>query len=200
MKFMTPSGSCLSVIFFLPCVVVIGCSAKQQASKIEIMKPANRPVSDPGPTLKFNIVKDVPGLIDEDALQQEEQMKKRLPGNEFVGTQRMMHEATLGTEFIDAFKDAKECNGITFFERNAEAKTDFTLQVGVSGHDKHSENQDWTWMLFYPSDPSPKDSMGHGMGGMGSQSNAQLTARDVCLTIWDDIAPNHFKRQGGTVQ
>jgi hypothetical protein len=71
----------------------------------------------------------------------------------------------------------------------------------LSGHDdpKASE-QSWTWILHYLSDPSPADKSGHGMGGMGIQSNAKLTARDVCMTVWDDIDPNHFKKPGGKIE
>jgi hypothetical protein len=33
-------------------------------------------------------------------------------------------------------------------------------------------------------------------GDMGKQRTAKLAAKDVCLTIWDDLYPNHFKGQG----
>jgi hypothetical protein len=38
------------------------------------------------------------------------------------------------------------------------------------------------------------------MGGMGNQTSAKLTAKDICLTIWDDIDPNHFKKPGGKIE
>jgi hypothetical protein len=95
---------------------------------------------------------------------------------------------------------SKECNGITFYLKT-DKKPDFTVQIMVSGHDdpKASE-QSRTWILHYLSDPSPADKSGHGMGGMGIQSNAKLTARDVCMTVWDDIDPNHFKKPGGKIE
>ncbi len=71
----------------------------------------------------------------------------------------------------------------------------------VSGHDdKKTSEQSWTWILSYLTDPSPADKASHGMGGMGIQSNAKLTARDVCMTVWDDIDPNHFKKPGGKIE
>ena len=55
-------------------------------------------------------------------------------------------------------------------------------------------------MLGYLTDPSPADNKSHGVGGMGIQSNAKLTARDVCMTVWDDVDPNHFKKPGGKIE
>jgi hypothetical protein len=57
-----------------------------------------------------------------------------------------------------------------------------------------------TWILSYLADPSPAESKSHGVGGMGIQSDAKLTARDVCLTVWDDVDPNHFKKPGGKIE
>jgi hypothetical protein len=72
---------------------------------------------------------------------------------------------------------------------------------GPPGHDNpKASEQSWTWMLGYLTDPSPADSKSHGMGGMGIQSTAKLTARDVCMTVWDDVDPNHFKKPGGKIE
>jgi hypothetical protein len=163
-------------------------AAKQEAVK-----------KDP-PTLGFNHIKDVSPLTDEDAYMEELKLEKQLPGNEFVHDKRAMHEAALMNEFMEGFKNSKECNGITFYLKT-DKKPDFTVQIMVSGHDdpKASE-QSWTWILSYLTDPSPDDKSGHGMGGMGIQSNAKLTARDVCMTVWDDVDPNHFKRPGGKIE
>jgi hypothetical protein len=69
------------------------------------------------------------------------------------------------------------------------------------GHDDHSlGEQSWTWILNYPGDPGPADSRAHGIGGIGSQSTSKLTARDVCVTVWDDVDPNHFKKPGGKIE
>jgi len=157
------------------------------------------PKKDP-PTLGFNQIKGVSPIIDSDALIEEGKLEKELPGNQFVHDKRAMHEAALMNEFVEGFKNSKECNGITFYLRT-DKKPDFTVQISVMGHDdsKFSE-QSWTWILGYPADPSPADKSGHGMGGMGSQSTAKLTARDVCMTVWDDVDPNHFKKPGGKIE
>src|SRR2546427_10432657 len=152
------------------------------------------------PTLGFNHIKGVSPITDEDAYMEELKLEKQLPGNEFVHDKRAMHEAALMNEFMEGFKNSKECNGITFYLKT-DKKPDFAVHIMVSGHDdKKVGEQSWTWMLGYLNDPSPVDSKSHGMGGMGIQSNAKLTARDVCMTVWDDVDPNHFKKPGGKIE
>lgn len=163
-------------------------SAKQQTSK-----------KDP-PTLGFNHIKDVSPITDDDAIHEEWKLEKELPGNQFVHDKRAMHETILMNEFIEGFKNSKECNGITFYLKT-DKRSDFTVQISVMGHDDPKlGGQTWTWILGWPGDPGSTDGKAHGMGGMGNQSNAKLTARDVCMTIWDDVDPNHFKKPGGKIE
>ena len=167
--------------------------AKQQTAK-----------RDP-PTLGFTQAKDLSPILDFDAYNEETEMQKKLPNNEFVKTKRILHETGLLNEFVEGFKDSKECNGITLYLKS-EKKPDFTVLISVGGHDPNpafpefKPEQSWVWILSYPADPGPADSKSHGMGGMGKQSNAKLTARDVCMTIWDDVDPNHFKKPGGKIE
>ena len=152
------------------------------------------------PTLGFNRIKDVSPVMDSDALHEEWKLEKQLPGNQFVHDKRAMHEAALMNEFMEGFKDSKECNGITFYLKS-DKKPDFTVQISVMGHDDTSVGeQTWTWILGYPGDPSPANNNAHGIGGMGNQSTAKLTAKDVCLTIWDDVDPNHVEKPGGKIE
>jgi hypothetical protein len=163
-------------------------SEKQQAAKKD------------APTLGFAHIKDVSPIMDEDAYTEELKMEKQLPGNEVVHDKRAMHEASLMDEFMEGFKDSKECNGITFYLKT-DKRPDFAVHIMVSGHDNpKGGEQSWTWMLSYLADPSPADSKSHGVGGMGIQSDAKLTSRDVCLTVWDDVDPNHFKKPGGKIE
>jgi hypothetical protein len=152
------------------------------------------------PTLGFARSKDVSPIMDEDAYLEELKMEKQLPNNEFVHDKRAMHEAALMDDFMEGFKDSKECNGITFYLKS-DKKPDFAVRIMVSGHDDpKGDEQSWTWLLGYLTDPSPADTKSHGAGGMGSQSTAKLTARDVCMTVWDDVDPNHFKKPGGKIE
>jgi hypothetical protein len=96
--------------------------------------------------------------------------------------------------------NVENIHGITFYLKT-DKKPDFTVQIAVMFHDDRTvAEQSWTWILGYPGDPSPAGKPGHGMGGMGNQSTAKLTARDVCLTVWDDVDPNHFKKPGGRIE
>ncbi len=180
-------------------------SATGQAANQSKSKPTPAPAKqetakkDP-PTLGFTRIKDVSPIADEDAYMEELRMKKELPDNPLVYDKRAMHEAALMNEFMEGFKNSKECNGITFYLKT-DKKPDFAVHIMVSGHDdKKVGEQSWTWMLGYLNDPSPADSKSHGMGGMGIQSNAKLTARDVCMTVWDDVDQNHFKKPGGKIE
>jgi hypothetical protein len=154
----------------------------------------------PAPSLGFNNIKDVPPIMDMDAQSEEMEMQKKLPNNQFVKTKRILHETSLMNDFIEGFKNSKECNGITFYLKTGK-KPDFTIQISVAGHDDPSAGeQSWIWILGWPGDPSPAEKATHGMGGMGHQTNAKLTARDACLTIWDNVDPNHFKKPGGKIE
>jgi len=137
------------------------------------------------PSLGFNHAKGVSGILDEDAYQEELAMAKRFPGNEFVYTGRAMREADLLRRFVEGFQDSKECSSISLYLKT-DRKPEFILMIVVSGRDKTPIDQTWTWAF----------SEARGMGGFGMQSTAKLTARDVCLTIWDNVDPNHFKKPG----
>ncbi len=143
------------------------------------------------PTLGFNRAKDVSPIIDSDALVEEGKLEKQLPGNEFVKDKRALHEGSLMHEFLEGFKDSKECKGITFYLSNTKVP-DFAVQITVNSHDTPNSKQEWVWML---SDTRKKE-----LGGLGTQSSAKLTARDVCLTVWEDVDPNHFKKPGGRIE
>jgi hypothetical protein len=125
-------------------------SAKQKTAK-----------RDP-PTLGFNHIKDVSPILDMDAYGEEIKMQKKLPNNEFVKTKRFLHETALLNEFVEGFKDSKECNGITLYLKT-EKKPDFIVLIGVSGHDPDpalgelKSDPSWAWFLSYPADPSPAE-------------------------------------------
>jgi hypothetical protein len=185
----------IALVLSLPCFLM-----SQSTSKPKQTPTKQQTVKKDAPTLGFNNVKDVSPIIDEDAIHEEWKVEKKLPGNQYVHDKRAMHETILMHEFMEGFKDSKECNGITFYLKT-DKKPDFTIQITVSGHDDPGlKEQTWTWILGHPRDPSPADSKAHGLGGMGIQSNGKLTARDVCLTVWEDVDPNHFKKPGGKIE
>ena len=149
----------------------------------------SRAGTETNPSLGFNKGKGVSGILDEDAYQEELEMAKRFPGDETVYTGRVMREAELLRQFAEGFQNSRECNGISF-DLKPDLKPEFTLTIVVSARHKNPEDQTWTWAF----------SERRGMGGFGIQSTAKLTARDVCLTVWENIDANHFKKAGGKTQ
>ena len=164
-------------------VLVAACQAQQPNSKAKSSTPA--------PSLGFNKIKDVSPIIDSDALVEENELKKKLPGNQFVGDKRALHEGSLMHDFLDGFRDAKECEGITFYLKK-DTIPDYSAQITVNNHDRPGAEQEWIWML---SDTKKKE-----LGGLGTQSSAKLTARDVCMTVWENVDPNHYKKPGGRIE
>src|ERR1700738_1085932 len=175
-------------VTLLGAVLLIAPSFGQQPSQEQ--ESTQQTAQKTVPTLGFNHRKDMSPILDMDAYAEELETEKKLPGNQFVHDKRAMHEASLMNDVLEGFKDSKECNGITFYMKEGKTPA-FTVQIGITGHDDHPDDQTWTGVLVWPGDPSPANKDTHGVGGMGSQSSARLTAKDVCLTVWDDIDPNH---------
>lgn len=94
-------------------------------------------------------------------------------------------------QFVEGFRASKECNGITLYLKESKPPQ-FTVQMTVNNHDRPGREQGWIWMLF---EAGKKE-----LGGLGNQSSAKLTARDVCMTVWEDVDPNHYKAPGGRVE
>jgi len=189
------------VFGFLAMVVLLcGCGQTQTNRESTPAEAKQRTATKDSPTLGFMHIKDASPIMDLDCFNEETRLKRELQGNQFVHEKCGMHETALLNEFVEGIKDSKECNGITLY-LITEKKPEFMVQVGVWGHDKpDSSEQTWTWILSWPGDPSPANKESHGTGGMGSQSTAKLAARDVCMTVWDDVDPNHFKKPGGKIE
>lgn len=155
-------------------------------------QPPSMPVRSGAATnlsLGFNKGKGISVIVDEDACQEELETAKRSPGNGLVSAGRAMREAHLLRQFAERFQDSRECDGISLYLKT-DQKPEFTLTIVVSGRDTPPEDQTWTWAFSGP----------RGMGGFGIQSNAKLTARDICLTVWENIDANHFKRPGAKTE
>src|SRR4051812_13650703 len=94
---------CCFACILLAVSVCYGQSAKRPATptKQSVTPKAKSPsltenlpaaASKERPSLAFNSAKNIPPIIDSDALLEEEELRKKLPGNEFIGTQRALHE------------------------------------------------------------------------------------------------------------
>jgi hypothetical protein len=149
--------------------------------------------SQQNPSIGFAHIESVSPVLDVDAFAEENALQKNVPTDSSIPGRRAVHETLLMNEFLRAFKDSKECGGIAFYGKPDQMPA-FTIQIGVRGHDHPARKPSWTWILAYPGDRSASNSEGHGMGGMGSQPNARLTASDICVTVWGITGLNHPTR------
>jgi len=101
----------------------------------------------------------------------------------------------VGDEFIHAFRVVPECNGITFITDNAKP-VDFTVSVHVSGRLQHPAAQSWIYVVT--------DLKTRGRDFMQkyreAKFDAQTTAKDVCMKVWDRVDPNRIPGAGGKVR
>jgi hypothetical protein len=125
----------------LPLAAVLSFATWMSAQISQESKPAvasdpakQQPGRNGSPTLGFNHIKDVSPITDDDAIHEEWRLEKELPGNQLVHEKRAMHETILMGEFVDGFKNSKECNGVTFYLKT-DKKPDFVVQINVTGHD-----------------------------------------------------------------
>lgn len=186
------------ILFVMGVTLVAQTPTKPKTATSAPTVPKGNPVSSKeAPSLGFNNTKDIPPIMDEDAYMEEVKLKEKLPGNRFVEDKRAFHEGFLQKEFLDGFQNSKECDGITFYRDTAKANT--TAQITVMFHDTPNHDQEWIWMLF--GGPQQAGKTEKSLSGIGTQSMAKFTARDVCMTMWENIDPNHFKKgPGGTIK
>jgi len=200
------------------------CLASGFAQTLPPKRPATAPTEQKvSPTLGFNSRKNVYSVFEPDRYARIMELEMNLPRREdwqvdlgdwsgekmpvdwsrlkiqldralMEGSRRMLMQA-----FVDAFRDPEECKGITFYTGEGE-KPAFTVQLSVTGVLSDNHQQTWGWWLRWPGDPGPANRDGYGFGGTGTQSSARLTARDVCLKIWDDVDPSHFSKSGQPVK
>jgi hypothetical protein len=146
------------------------------------------------PTLGFAREKGVSPVSDSDAEAQEQNHKQDGAPDESARNSRKVHEAALFAEFLDGLRLVRDCSGIRVTVEPRNVPTDFLVLVRVWGHDSHPDNQSWSWIVSRPGVQLREGIPSVGLGGMGSAANANLAARDVCRTIWEDLDPNRLHR------
>jgi hypothetical protein len=74
--------------------------------------------------------------------------------------------------------------------------SEFTVVVTANGHDSPGTTPSFSWMLSERATAKG----GSELGGLGERDNLKEVARDICMTVWEDIDPNHYKKPGVTIE
>ncbi|HYR87799.1 MAG TPA: hypothetical protein VE422_27200 [Terriglobia bacterium] len=100
-------------------------------------------------------------------------------------------DGDLPQEFLDIFKDSKDCSGITFYTRDKKTPPDFRVRMTLSESDTPDQEQEWLWTVL-----DAKRGGNDELRGIGNQTSAVLAVQDMCTTVWEGIDPNHYKKPG----
>jgi hypothetical protein len=93
--------------------------------------------------------------------------------------------ANMSAEFLDAFKETKECGGIQLSPRDEKTPADFKAQASFGTADTPEKEEEWRWTLFdVRHDPNGE------FRGAGNQTSPAEAMRDMCTNIWET-----FKRE-----
>jgi hypothetical protein len=146
------------------------------------------------PTLGFIREKGASLVTDSDAEALEQNLSQKPSPDDIVRNSREVHDAALFADFLDSLKHLKDCSGIKVSVKPNSLPPDFLVLLSVSGLESHPDNQSWFWIVSHPGVKLREGMPSIGLGGMGSATNAKLTAGDVCRTIWEDLDPNRMKK------
>lgn len=95
-------------------------------------------------------------------------------------------DADFTDELLDIFKDSEECSGIAFYISEKKTPPDFRVRMTFNQDDVEPE---WLWTVL-----DAKHGDNGELRGIGNQASATLAVRDMCVTVWEDVDPNHYKR------
>lgn len=88
--------------------------------------------------------------------------------------------AEMTAEFLDAFKETKECARIQLSPKDEKTKADFKAQTSFGTADTPEKEEEWRWTLFdLRHDPTGE------FRGAGNQTSPAEAMRDMCTSIWE---------------
>ena len=89
-------------------------------------------------------------------------------------------QVALSGEFLEAFKETKECGGIELSGKDEKTPADFKAQTSFGTADTPEKEEEWRWTLFdLRHDPKGE------FRGAGNQTSAANAMKDMCTNIWD---------------
>ena len=89
-------------------------------------------------------------------------------------------QAEMSSEFLEAFKESKECRGIQFIKKDDKRKADFRVLTSSTRAETPEMEELWLWTVF--------DGRGKAEGelrGAGNELSAATAMKDMCTNVWD---------------
>lgn len=88
--------------------------------------------------------------------------------------------ADMTAEFLDAFRESKECSGIQLSPKDEKTPADFKAQTSFGTADTPEKEEEWRWTLFdMRHDPNGE------FRGAGNQTSPSNAMQDMCKSIWE---------------
>ena len=147
--------------------------------------PARPKPSKAAPRLAFVVTKDAPALVDTDLYDEQQYVEQTGSDSTSIKTRRAEHETALMREFLDGFKQAKECDGIVMTGAR-DQKPDFGLNIMVDSHDLQGHKPVWVWIL--------RESRADKILPTGNDDSGKEAAAGICRAVWNIIGPDQLKK------
>jgi hypothetical protein len=91
-------------------------------------------------------------------------------------------EIDLDQDSLHAFKDSKQCRGITVSTTGKSARSDFRVYLRFDVADTPEMEEEWLWTLF----DTRHDANGE-FRAAGNEKSAPSAVRNVCTEIWQNF-------------
>ncbi len=88
--------------------------------------------------------------------------------------------ADMSSEFMEPFKESKECRGIQILTKTEKGKADFKVLTSTAKADTPEMEELWLWTDF-----DNRTNAEGEMRGAGNESSAAAAIKDMCSNVWD---------------
>ena len=147
--------------------------------------PGKAPAKPGHPIVGFAQTKDATPIVDTDVFDEAKYLEQVGSDTSTVNAKRAAHEAALTREFMDGFNGTKECDDV-ILSGKGENKPDFSLQIIVDSHDTPGQKPVWHYIL--------RDLHSDALLPVGNDDTGKQAAQGVCVAVWKNTDPGHFKK------
>jgi hypothetical protein len=88
--------------------------------------------------------------------------------------------ADMSSEFMEPFKESKECRGIQILTKTDAGKADFKVLTSTAKADTPEMEELWLWTVF-----DNRTNAEGEMRGAGNEASAASAIKDMCSNVWD---------------